>query len=46
MQELHQTIELLQKTLIHHELVTDVGIETIRLILSQFVKIECQTIAE
>jgi len=34
LQELQQTIGLLQKTLIHNELVTDLGIETIQLILS------------
>lgn len=32
--ELQQTVELLQKTLKHHELVTDLGAEAIQLILS------------
>lgn len=34
LRELQQTVELLQKTLTHHELVNDVGSEAIQLILS------------
>ncbi|HHF7367631.1 TPA: type II toxin-antitoxin system death-on-curing family toxin [Legionella bozemanae] len=34
MRELQQTIELLQKTLLHHELVNDLGQEAIKLIVS------------
>lgn len=33
-QELQQTVELLQKTLVHHDLVNDLGQEAIQLILS------------
>lgn len=32
--ELQQTVELLHKTLVHHELVSDLGAETIQLIIS------------
>ena len=34
MKELQQTVELLQKTLVHHEMVNDLGQEAIQLILA------------